>query len=205
MDSRTEHMGLSATDWRSDGGERIGQVAAMWGEGGVGLGSRRGNGGVSRVSGLRTVRDQAPRVAALPLLAVPAVPASLTMRAARKIAELKRSVLLLVEQDGALVGVLDEKTLLAAADDVEVGAAMKRLELCLTPATAVDAAHDLFLRTGAGALPVAAGAFLLGCVTRASVERAMRESPQPALQPGRGGTRQRRADPDHPARRRNAA
>jgi CBS domain-containing protein len=127
------------------------------------------------VSALRTPPAGLVRVGDLPVVAAPAVPAHLTMSAARKIAELKRAPLLLAERDGILVGVIDERALLSAADDSEVAAAMKRLDHCLTPTTTLARARELLLRTGADALPVAAGALLLGVVTRAAIERAVRE------------------------------
>ncbi len=124
---------------------------------------------------LRVLPSDSARVGDLPLISVPAVPAHLPMAAARKIAALKRAPLLLAEREGVLVGVLDEQALLAAADDLEVGRVAKRLELAVTPATPVTRARELLLRTGADALPVSAGAFLLGVVTRAALERAVRE------------------------------
>ena len=131
---------------------------------------------------LRVVSSESARVGDLPLIAVPAVPAHLPMSAARKIAALKRAPLLLAERDGVLVGVVDERALLAAADDREVGAAMKCLDLAVTPTTPVTRARELLLRSGADALPVAAGAFLLGVVTRAALERAVREPARPPAQ-----------------------
>ena len=50
----------------------------------------------------------------------PAIPAHLSMAAARKIAELKRAMLLFVERNGQLVGLLDDRSLLQAADDATV-------------------------------------------------------------------------------------
>jgi CBS domain-containing protein len=107
------------------------------------------------------------------------------MSAARKIAELKRAPLLLADRDGILVGVVDERALLAASDDQDVAGAMKRLDLCVTPATPLVRARELLLRTGADALPVAAGAFLLGVVTRAAIERAVREPARADMSVGR--------------------
>lgn len=139
--------------------------------GGVG---RMEKGADARVSGLRTIGETARRVGDLALGAAPVLPAHLPMSAGRKVAELKAATLLLVERDGRLVGVVDQNALLAAADDARLGDAMKGLDVCLTPATPLARARELFARAGAAALPVAAGAFLLGVVQRSAVERALR-------------------------------
>jgi len=109
------------------------------------------------------------------MVTAPALPAHLPMSAARKVADLKKSSLVLVERDGRLVGVVDDVALLQAPDEARLEDAMKRLEVCLTPATPLARAREQLARSGATALPVAAGAFLLGVVTRAAVERAWRE------------------------------
>ena len=95
------------------------------------------------------------------------------MTAARKIAELKRAAVLFVERDGQLVGILDERVLVEAPDDAEIAARMRPIGLCLRPTTSAARARELFVRAGTSALPVAAGAFLLGAVSRADVERAL--------------------------------
>lgn len=127
------------------------------------------------VSGLRTIDEAARPVGDLPLGAAPVLPAHLPMAAGRKVAELKKATLVLIERDGRLVGVVDQTALLAAADDEQLGDAMKRLEVCLAPTTPLARARELFARTGATALPVAAGALLLGVVERSAVERALRQ------------------------------
>ena len=114
----------------------------------------------------------ASRVGDLPLRPIPAIPAHLTLAAARKVAALKRIALLLVESEEQLVGILDERALAATADQVTVAAVMKPLELYLRPATTVTAARDLFLQTRAAILPVVAGGFVLGAITRGDIERA---------------------------------
>jgi len=136
---------------------------------------------------LRVLSSESARVGDLPLISVPAVPAHLSMAAARKIAALKRAPLLLAERDGVLIGVVDERALLAAADDLEVGQAAKRLDLAVTPSTPVTRALQLLLQTVADALPVSAGAFLLGVVTRAALERAVREPARPPAQSAPSG------------------
>jgi hypothetical protein len=115
-----------------------------------------------------------PRVGDLPIRPVPIVPAHLKMGAARKIAELKRSSVLFVERDGRLMGSLDQQALVEAPDDAEVSSCLRSIELCLGPSTTAARAQELFVRSRTTALPVAAGAFLLGAVSRSDVERALR-------------------------------
>ena len=120
-----------------------------------------------------------PRVGDLPIRAVPIIPAHLSMAAARKIAELKRATVLFVERDGQLMGTLDEHALVEAPDDAEVAGCLRSIELCLGPTTTAERAQELFVRSRTTALPVAAGAFLLGAVSRADVERALRSHRAP--------------------------
>jgi CBS domain-containing protein len=96
------------------------------------------------------------------------------MAAARKIAELKRATVLFVERDGRLMGTLDEHALVEAPDDAAVAVCLRSIELCLGPTTTAERAQELFIRSRTTALPVAAGAFLLGAVSRADIERALR-------------------------------
>jgi CBS domain-containing protein len=120
-----------------------------------------------------------PRVGDLPIRAVPVIPSHLSMAAARKIAELKRAAVLLVERDGQLMGTLDEHALIEAPDDAEVAGWLRTIELCLRPTTTAERAQELFVRSRTTALPVAAGAFLLGAISRADVERALRSRRAP--------------------------
>ena len=120
-----------------------------------------------------------PRVGDLPIRAVPIIPAHLSMAAARKIAELKRATVLFVERDGRLMGTLDEHALVEAPDDAEVAGCLRSIELCLGPTTTAERAQELFVRSRTTALPVAAGAFLLGAISRADVERALRSRRAP--------------------------
>ena len=145
------------------GGERI------FGGGGDGVGAVELSGGESCV----------PRVGDLPIRAVPIIPAHLSMAAARKIGELKRASVLLVERDGRLMGTLDEHALVEAPDDADVADCLRSIELCLGPNTTAERAHELFVRSRTTALPVAAGTFLLGVVSRADVERALRSRRAP--------------------------
>jgi len=201
MEPGAQHTGLFAGAAGGRGGnERIGTVTDLWMERTLGKGKvdETGAGAESCVSALRASPGGSARVGELPLMSVPAVPAHLPMSAARKVAELKGASLLLVERDGMLLGVIDQRALLAAADDLEVAAAMKRLDLCVTPSTTIDRARDLLRRTGADGLPVAAGTFLLGVVTRAAIERASRDGARADQHPGRSGDARA-------ARRRHAA
>ncbi|MFL5304585.1 MAG: CBS domain-containing protein [Polyangia bacterium] len=175
----------------------------MWTGGAVAAG-RGSKSEESCVSGLRAVPDVAPQVADLPLAAAPVIPAHLTMAAARKVAELKRSPVLLVERDGVLAGIIDDNKLLASADDVRAGDAMRALENCLAATTPLGHARELFVRTGSGALPVAAGAFLLGVVTRAALDRALRDLERVQLETGRAAAKRGRPDAGL-VRRRKAA
>jgi CBS domain-containing protein len=101
------------------------------------------------------------------------IPARLSMAAARKIARLKRVSLLFVEQGERLVGLVDARALARAPDDAGVAASMTPIRVCLHPAMSAARALDVLIRLGASALPVTVGAFLIGAVTRADVERAV--------------------------------
>jgi CBS domain-containing protein len=153
-------------------GVGIGQMGV--GEGG-GRASGRGLGDIEPSGGESCV----PRVGDLPIRAVPVIPSHLSMAAARKIAELKRAAVLLVERDGQLMGTLDEHALIEAPDDAEVAGCLRTIELCLRPTTTAERAQELFVRSRTTALPVAAGAFLLGAISRADVERALRSRRAP--------------------------
>ncbi len=162
----------------------------MW-TGGAAAAGRGNKSEESCVSGLRALPGATHLVAELPLAPAPAIPSHLTMAAARKVADLKRSTVLLVERDGRLAGVIDQHGLLASADDLRAGDAMRPLESCLAANTPLASARELFVRTGSAALPVAAGAFLLGVVTRAAVDRALRDLERPPLETGRAQKRDR--------------
>jgi len=123
--------------------------------------ARRRTGDITTIGDLRT-------------RTVPAIPEHLTIAAARKVAALKRVTVLFVERDGRLVGVLDERALAASADDAEVAATMKTIGLCLHPATSVWRARELFIWSRVSVLPVTVGPFLLGAITRADVDEALR-------------------------------
>lgn len=157
------------------------------------------------LGGLPATMRNAGCVGDLALAPAPVIPAKVTMAAARKIADLKGSPILLVERDGILAGVLDPAALMTSPDDRSAGDAMCRLDFSLTPTTPLPRARELFVRTGSAALPVAAGAFLLGVLTRSALERGLRQLECPPLDAG--SRRQPRLDA--PGRsdvgRRNAA
>jgi CBS domain-containing protein len=112
------------------------------------------------------------RVGDVPLRRVPAIPAHLSMAAARKVAQLKQIALLLVERDDHIVGIIDERALATDHDGTAVSAAMRPLAAWLRPRTPVTEALELFSRARAAILPVIAGGFILGVVTLGDVEGA---------------------------------
>lgn len=126
------------------------------------------------------------RVGDLPIHAVPIIPAHLPMGGARKIAALKKTSLLFVERGAQLVGILDAHALEAAPDAARAEIWMAPALGCLSAATSLVRARELFVRAGTATLPVAAGAFLIGVVARADVEgalRARRRSPGAPIPP----------------------
>jgi CBS domain-containing protein len=153
-----------------DGGEVEVQV-------GAGVGQRR----ESRVSRFLAAAEDGPRIGELPIRPAPVIPAHLSMAAARKIADLKRATLLFVEHEGRLLGLLDERTLVEAPDEAPVARNLTPIAACLHPELPAVRARELFRRTRAAVLAVTAGAFLLGVVSRADVERAAHHLPRPLL------------------------
>jgi CBS domain-containing protein len=120
------------------------------------------------------------RVGDLPIRAVPVIPVHLPMWGARKIAALKRTSLLFVASGAQLVGILDARALDGAPDATRAGICMSPIDGCLSAATPLVRARELFVRTGTATLPVTAGAFLIGAVLRGDVERALRARRLPA-------------------------
>jgi CBS domain-containing protein len=188
MNERTGHTGLQTA--RALGDERR---AARSGIGDLGVAGTAGaeviewHGEESRVSDFLEMGGAGaagPRIGDLPIRAVPVVPAHLSMATARKIAELKRAAVLFVERDGRLVGILDEGVLVEAPDDAEIAVCLRPIGLCLRPTTSAARAREIFRSSRASALPVAAGAFLLGSVSRADVERALRSRRLPNRERG---------------------
>ena len=187
MDDNSGHTGLSAAGaaWSKRRRVENGSLAAgsgVAGTDGMGVGRMGVGEGVGQDLGeaeLSGGESCVPRVGDLPIRTVPIVPAHLSMAAARKIAELKRATVLFVERDGRLIGTLDEQALVEAPDDAEVAGCLRTMELCVGPGTTAKRAQELFLRSRTTALPVAAGAFLLGAISRADVERALRSQRLP--------------------------
>ena len=103
----------------------------------------------------------------------PVVPLGLTVGAARKIAQLKSSAVVLVEEAGRLVGLLDERALATGDDSEPIARRLRPIMFSLHPAASAVRARELFIKQNVSALPVAAGAFLLGVVARADLERAL--------------------------------
>jgi CBS domain-containing protein len=123
------------------------------------------------------------RVGDVPIRAVPVIPAHLPMGGARKIAALKKTSLLFVARGAQLVGMVDARALQAAPDAARAEVWMSTVEGCLSAATSLVRARELFVRAGTATLPVAAGAFLIGVVARADVERALRARSRPVGAP----------------------
>jgi CBS domain-containing protein len=122
--------------------------------------------------GLSVQDDDTVRVGDLPIRRLPVVPSHLSMAAARKVALVSQISLLLVERDDHVVGTIDDYALAADHDLTAVAAAMRPLATSLRPSTPVTEARELFIRARAAILPVVAGGFILGAVTRRDVERA---------------------------------
>lgn len=120
------------------------------------------------------MRERRSDIIDLPIRRAPIVPAHLTVDCARKVAALKRAGVVLVESGGRLLGLVDVDALAAAATDAEVATVARPIGLGLRPTTSLQRARELLLRARLTALPVVVGAFLLGVVHLADVERALR-------------------------------
>jgi len=165
MQSRTEHAGLSAG---------FGGVQGRH-DGAIGGGRRSGDrrrDGESRVFPFTQAEPEAPRVGHMPLRRIPVIPAHLPMAAARKVAVLERITVLLVEQEEQIVGVVDERVLGGADDETLVSRAMRPLGLSLSPSMSAARARELFVWARTNILPVVAGGFVLGALTREQIERS---------------------------------
>lgn len=173
MESRAEHTGLPVV---GHGGEQ-GRAAVR----GDGKAVARRNGGRRREGESRVfpfaIDAEAGRVGDLPMRRIPVIPAHLPMAAARKIAALKGIALLLVELEDQIVGIVDETVLAGADDATRTAAAMNPLDFGLRPAMPVAQARELFLRARVSVLPVIAGGFVLGAITRADLERRIAVQP----------------------------
>ncbi|HLK93727.1 MAG TPA: CBS domain-containing protein [Polyangia bacterium] len=119
------------------------------------------------------MRDRRSHIIDLPIHPAAVVPAHLPVGAARKIAALKRAAVLLVESGGRLLGLLDARALAEAPAEATALTVARPVDLGLRPTTSLQRARELLLRARTTALPVAAGAFLLGVIHLADVERAL--------------------------------
>jgi|SRR6185437_2535033 CBS domain-containing protein len=119
------------------------------------------------------MRERRSDIIDLPIQRAPIVPAHLTVDGARKIAALKRAVVVLVESGGRLLGLVEARALADAPAGAEVVTVARPIGLGLRPTTSLQRARELLLRARLTALPVVVGAFLLGVVHLADVERAL--------------------------------
>jgi signal-transduction protein with cAMP-binding, CBS, and nucleotidyltransferase domain len=132
-----------------------------------------------------------PLVGDVMTVALPTVPPWITMGAARRVAALKRIGLLLVADGQRMIGFLGPSVLAEAPDGDLVSAWTGRGVASVTPWTRVADARETMLKNRINCLPVLAGAFLIGVVTRDSLERTLvRDSgPLTASRRGRGAIR----------------
>jgi CBS domain-containing protein len=122
-----------------------------------------------------------PRVAEAMTRLYPIVPGHISVGAARKIAELRSTDTLIVEDRGSLIGLLDRETLRTASDDRRVADCLKSIRICLTPTTTLARARSLMIEHGVASFPVAAGPFLVGSISRSDVERLLASKNPPAV------------------------
>ena len=126
--------------------------------------------GESRVSLLRRSPIRVGDVMTRP---PPIVPSHLPMAAARKVAALRCADLLLVEIEGRLVGVLADRALATAPDADLVAAWTTPIASAVRPSTTASRARALLIAHRASCLPVVAGMFVVGIVSRVRIERAL--------------------------------
>ena len=107
------------------------------------------------------------------ITSAPAVPPWIPVRAARQVAELKATAHLLVEENGRLLGLVRMSDLGSASDDEPIAAWSSSAAVFVGPHTSVARAREMMLKNATSCLPVIAGAFLVGLVTRDGVERAL--------------------------------
>jgi CBS domain-containing protein len=105
--------------------------------------------------------------------APPIVPSHLAMLAARKVAALKSIGWLLVEAGGRLVGMVDQRMLAASRGDELVSACMTVLHIAVRPTTTLARAYAVLVQHRLPWLPVAAGRFIVGAVSREALEHAL--------------------------------
>ena len=148
-------------------------AAALMGGGRVGVDEVESQCGESRVSHFR---GDTLRVADVMTRPAPVVPSHLLMAAARKIAGLKAASSLLVEVEGRLVGYLDGHRLEAGRDGELVGELHDAARAGAAPLRPRRRARcELLAKHHVACLPVAAGMFVVGTVSRAQLERALAE------------------------------
>ena len=159
--------GSEAAAWSGGGG-----TEAAWSGGGWdGVRSLTKRSRVPR--GLEQTVQAEPSVMELMGDPPPIVPAHLKMAAARKIARLKGADMLLVEDGGQILGVVDGYTLEGAAENALVSDGMKPMCPCVRPDSGAHRARDLLARHSLPALLVIVDRFVVGAVSRAAVERAL--------------------------------
>jgi CBS domain-containing protein len=111
--------------------------------------------------------------------AVATVPPWISMAAARKVAALKSAELLLVAEEDRLLGFVIVSELGDAPDEDKVSARLRGADalrgwraLSVTPATPAARARQIMLKNRLACLPVLAGSFVVGAITRDAIERA---------------------------------
>jgi signal-transduction protein with cAMP-binding, CBS, and nucleotidyltransferase domain len=173
MQSTAEHTGLSVANGSARGKVESGGEGTVVARSG---GNRRDGG--SRVFPFHRASSDAAtaRVGDLAIRDIAVVPSHLSMAAARKLASLTQMPLLLVERDDHIVGTIDERALAVDHDLTAVAAAMKPLAAHLRPAMRAAEAREQFIRARVDVLPVVAGGFILGAVTRSDLEQARVET-----------------------------
>lgn len=103
----------------------------------------------------------------------PVVPSRLSVAYARKVADLKSAGMLLVEEDGRLVGIAERRELDRVEDEASLKSCMRRLALTVSPTATLERARHLLIKHQLSALPVVAGMFVVGSISRQAVERAL--------------------------------
>jgi CBS domain-containing protein len=103
----------------------------------------------------------------------PSVPSHLTIGAARKIAALRSTEIVVVEVEGNLIGILDLSRIAAAHDAEPITRHLCSLARALSPSATAQRARDWLVGRGMTSAPVVVGLFLVGTVSRAALDRAL--------------------------------
>jgi CBS domain-containing protein len=90
---------------------------------------------------------------------------------ALRLAATKRIHHFLVIEDGNLTGIVCQADLRQARRETLVGECMSSPVLCIGPETTLKEAADIMEQNAVGCLPVVTGAFLVGVITQAKLER----------------------------------